>query len=57
MDMHAHTAKDPTHWYIITHRQVNSNLERECRGCIKGRRDKIGITRHVMYYNTSIETS
>ena len=42
--MHAHTAKGPTHWYIIRHKQVNSNLERECRGCIKSRRDKIGMS-------------
>ena len=32
-------------------RQVNEkicNLERECRECIKSRRDKIGITGHIM---------
>ena len=26
------------------------NLERECRDCIKSRRDKIGITRHIMMH-------
>ena len=32
-------------------RQVNEkNLERECRDCIKSRRDKIGITRHIMMH-------
>ena len=32
-------------------RQVNEkicNLDREYRDCIKSRRDKIGITRHIM---------
>ena len=32
-------------------RQVNEkscNLEREYRDCIKSRRDKIGITRHII---------
>ena len=29
-------------------RQVNDNLERERRDCIKSRRDKIGITRHII---------
>ena len=27
-----------------------SNLEREYRDCIKSRRDKIGITGHIMVY-------
>ena len=27
-----------------------SNLEREYRDCIKGRRDKIRITRHIMMH-------
>ena len=34
-------------------RQVNEkncNLEREYRDCIKSRRDKIGITRHIMMH-------
>ena len=31
-------------------RQVNSNLERDYRDCIKSRRDKIGITRHIMMH-------
>ena len=34
-------------------RQVNGkicNLEREYRDCIKSRRDKIGITRHIMMH-------
>ena len=34
-------------------RQVNLknfNLEREYRDCIKSRRDKIGITRHIMMH-------
>ena len=31
-------------------RQVNDNLEREYRDCIKSRRDKIGITRHIMMH-------
>ena len=31
-------------------RQVNYHLEREYRDCIKSRRDKIGITRHIMMY-------
>ena len=26
------------------------NLEREYRDCIKSRRDKVGITRHVMMH-------
>ena len=26
------------------------NLKREYRDCIKSRRDKIGITRHIMMY-------
>ena len=26
----------------------NCNLEREYRDCIRSRRDKIGITRHIM---------
>ena len=30
--------------------QVNYNLEREYRDCIKSRRDKIGITRHIMMH-------
>ena len=33
--------------------QVNEkicNLEREYRDCIKSRRDKIGITRHIMMH-------
>ena len=30
--------------------QVNGNLEREYRDCIKSRRDKIGITRHIMMH-------
>ena len=28
----------------------NCNLEREYRDCIKSRRDKIGITRHIMMH-------
>ena len=28
----------------------NCNLEREYRDCIKSRRDKIRITRHIMMY-------
>ena len=28
----------------------NYNLEREYRDCIKSRRDKIGITRHIMMH-------
>ena len=31
-------------------RQVNCNLEREYRDCIKSRRDKIGITRHIIMH-------
>ena len=34
-------------------RQVNEiicNLEREFRDCVKSRRDKIGITRHIMMH-------
>ena len=32
-------------------RQVNEcNLEREYRDCIKSRRDKVGITRHIMMH-------
>ena len=32
-------------------RQVNDNLEREYRDCIKSRiRDKIGITKHIMMH-------
>ena len=34
-------------------RQVNEkicNLEREYRDCIKSRRDKIGITRHIVMH-------
>ena len=31
-------------------RQVNKKLEREYRDCIKSRRDKIGITRHIMMH-------
>ena len=41
----------PTALYLII--QVNEkicNLEREYRDCIKGRRDKIGITRHIMMH-------
>ena len=30
--------------------QEISNLEREYRDCIKKRRDKIGITRHIMMH-------
>ena len=30
--------------------QVKNNLEREYRDCIKSRRDKIGITRHIMMH-------
>ena len=30
--------------------QVNSNLEREYRDCIKSRRDKVGITRHIIMH-------
>ena len=33
-----------------TMRQVNWNLEREYRDCIKSRRDKIRITRHIMMH-------
>ena len=31
-------------------RQVNDNLEREYRDCIESRRDKIGITRHIIMH-------
>ena len=31
-------------------RTRDSNLEREYRDCIKSRRDKIGITRHIMMH-------
>ena len=31
-------------------RQKICNLEREYRDCIKSRRDKIGITRHIMMH-------
>ena len=31
-------------------RTIDSNLEREYRDCIKNRRDKIGITRHIMMH-------
>ena len=31
-------------------RQVNLHLEREYRDCIKSRRDKIRITRHIMMH-------
>ena len=40
-----------TVYFIIV--QVNEkicNLEREYRDCIKSRRDKIGITRHIMMH-------
>ena len=30
--------------------KVNENIEREYRYCIKSRRDKIGITRHIMMH-------
>ena len=30
--------------------EKNCNLEREYRDCIKSRRDKIGITRHIMMH-------
>ena len=30
--------------------QETSNLEREYRDCIKSRRDKIGITRHIIMH-------
>ena len=39
--------------YAIIILQVNEkicNLEREYRDCIKSRRDKIGITRHIMMH-------
>ena len=29
---------------------IAKNLEREYRDCIKSRRDKIGITRHIMMH-------
>ena len=31
-------------------RQVNEKVVREYRDCIKSRRDKIGITRHIMMH-------
>ena len=31
-----------------TSKLKNCNLEREYRDCIKSRRDKIGITRHII---------
>ena len=33
--------------YIL---QVNGNFEGEYRDCIKSRRDKIGITKHIMMH-------
>ena len=38
---------------LLLREQVNEkicNLEREYRDCIKSRRDKIGITRHIMMH-------
>ena len=38
---------------VFIYIQVNEkicNLEREYRDCIKSRRDKIGITRHIMMH-------
>ena len=37
--------------------QVNNNLEGEYRDCIKSRRDKIGITRHIMHQVMSPSSS
>ena len=31
-------------------RQVNKKVVKEYRDCIKSRRDKIGITRHIMMH-------
>ena len=36
--------------YVCIYVQKNYNLEREYRDCIKSRRDKIGITRHIMMH-------
>ena len=37
-----------TQLYLLQVNEKICNLDREYRDCIKSRRDKIGITRHIM---------
>ena len=36
--------------YTQVNKKIESNLEREYWDCIKSRRDKVGITRHIMMH-------